>query len=701
MSTPRGEIDYQSMDELEDAYKQIHAMPNSANKQKMLQAVRNVHAKMLEMADQPVLPIAPDAHLLGIVDHGSGMLRTAGGEIALGGKALYDKATTGKTDWNSSEAIDRITDAIVPMGDPARGGGEYLERFGAPEMGHFSDTWPGQKMGVERGSRWDITGRGALGFGIDMAATPGNVKSVVNGFENRALKKAAADMGPMTAKQLQEGLEKMQAAAKLKEQAGFFPSVARTTEGGKTSLTFNPGHALDFAQRAWTDPVKELGDLLVDMRMSNPDKAAKQAGKKLPSQIWREHGMPGYTSDGIRDGMRGIIDRTEDSIDQMNTPAEGLFVPKRQQSQFLTPILPAHLNRRAQLPGSSIAVEAADNDVLKQFEHAARQDPGVIRAAEDAHAGAGRVSTTPDHSADFVYDTPPRQLELPGVPKVTSNSGMQSVERTVPRPRLKRIEVEPAVPPRRVMRAREDGSPYYEDIPGKPAVYKDVAVMEDSIERQMEYVDRPPTVEPGRTIVQTEGTPSVNPPAPKTALQTLDRPFSWLDARSIRREFQKKAAAAGRYLRRDPLEPGPQSILDETSARHHQVADRAGELELEMLDEAKTGLGGDVWNKHRDVSGLLTGAPYLDREFTGGGVTRAATGTKRGFAPTDSRLWDLLDSAKGVALAGGGKALSSPWASKGAAPAARAMWLNDYWNREYSESDNNPYGMIKKYGVKK
>jgi hypothetical protein len=473
-----------------------------------------------------------------------------------------------------------------------------------------------------------------------------------------------------------------------------------TTEGGKTSVRFDAGSALpgawDALQRGISDPLKELGDLLYKARFADADAAAEQAGKKLPSQIMAEHGRPGVTAKGVREGMRGIINRTENSIDQMNTPAEDLFIPTRQQSQFLTPVAQSHASRAGKLPGSSIPIAAAEEDALQQFEHAARQDPGVMRQMREAEQAAGTVPTGPN--GELLYAPGAQQLTLPGVDKVTPNSGFQAVEVSKDFPRLKRVIDQPGKPGGMKWKELPDGSKVLEPYPATPPTYKDIPHTESVPMNEMVWQERPPTVEPGRPVTMTEGRLAPNSPAPKSAIE-VDRPMSWQDARQMRRSWQKQAADANLYTRRDPLTPGAQAKVDAGAKMHNQLANRAGELELEMLDQAKPGLGGDVWNKHRDVSGLLTGAPYLEREFTGGGVTRATTGTKRAFSPTAGRAWDTLDSAKGVLQAGGGKALMSPWTRKALAPAARAMWLEDYWNRAYNESETNPYGLIKKYGV--
>ena len=703
MSDARPEISFEDLDEMEGIAKQIHAMPGGANKEKAIQAFKNAHAKVLEHMDMPTDAIAPDAHLLGILDWGDGALRAGVGESALLTKHVADKVRGKPSGWRGAEAIDRLTDALLPMGDPARGSAEYMERYGVDDLGQLSDTWVGKKLGVERGGRWDLTGRGALGFGLDMGLTTGNIKGLKNKWDAAGMAERAAENAPKTASTLAKELAALRKEQALAPPKTLYPTWKSTTEGGKTSLRFSPGTAIpgawDTLQKGLTDPLQHLGELLYKSRFSNADKAAEATGKKLPSKIMMENGMPGVTSGGIREGMRGIINRTENSIDQMATPEEGLFVPKMNESQFLLPVKNVRDSRAAQLPGSSIPIAAAQEDVLGQFEHAARQDPGVVRRMEEARAQSGLVPTGPN--GELLYENGAVQEVLPGVNKVTNNSGFSPQEVTRSYPRIRRELVEPAVPARRVTRARPDGSPYYEDIPAKPAVYKDVPVMEDVPMMEQVHVDRPPTVEPGRDIHRTEGTLAPHGPAPETALQTYDRPFSWTDARQIRRNFQKQAADAGLYSQRDRLLPGPQAKVDATAKLHNATANRAGELELRMLDQAKPGLGGAQWEKHRDVSGLLEGGQYLDREFTGGGPTRATTGTKKAFSPSDGRLWDMLDAAKGVAQAGGGKVLMNPWTRKALAPAAKATWINDYWNREYNESDQNPYGLIKKYGVQK
>lgn len=690
------DIAYEDLEEIADAARQIHEMPAGPEKEKYKAVFKSAHARLLEEQDMPAEAIAPDAHLLGIVDWGSGALRTAFGESAL----MVDALLRGDKTYDSKAGTSRLMDAIIPVGNPAAASSMYLDELKVPEGGQLTDTRLGQMLPIERGGTFDITPRGALGFLLDAGVTPRSVTGGVNKIRNFG--KEAAVQAPKTAAQQAAELALQQKEARLAPPRSALPGFKSTTEAGKTSLRFDAGTAIpgaaDLLRRGVADPLKELGEWLYKSRFKNADEAALDAGKKAPSQIMMEHGMPGVTSGGIRQGMRGIIDRTEDSINALDTPEEMLFVPTRQQSQFLHPVAQANAARASKLPGSSIPNAAAIDDVLQDFEHAARQDPGIMEKMREAQAQAGRV---PIRGGELLYEPGASQMTLPGVPKITSNSGFetQAVQQNVPR--LKKVIDQPGKPGGMRWKELPDGSKVMEPYPPTPPTYKMVPDIDTYMQNQPVYVERAPTVEPGRPVTMTEGRLATHGPAPKTALETYDRPMSWADARQMRRNYQKKSADAGLYSQRDRLQPGPQAQVDATAKLHNAVANRAGELELEMLDEARPGLGGGVWNKHRDISGLLEGGQYLDREYTGGGVTRATTGTKRAFAPTDGRLWDYLDAAKGVAQAGGGKVLLNPWTRNVVAPTARSMWLNNYWQRELEESDTNPYGLIKKYGAKR
>lgn len=585
MST-RPELGSDELDQLADAYKQVQAMGPGPEKDRMLTAVRNVHAQMLEHYDMPTEAIAPDAHMLGIVDWGSGLARTGAGEGALAAKAAYDKATTGETKWDLGSAANRIANAAIPVGEPATSSGQYLDMLGVPEGGMLSDTALGKKMGVERMGRWDITPRGAAGFALDMGLTP------------KALMRGAAPAAAMTAGKTAAELAAENAAAGAERKLAPPPTVPQQTlQGGKAILS-----------GALTDPLKQLGELLYKRRFGAADEAAEATGKKLPSTIMMENGMPGVTSGGIKKGMKSIINREENAIDQLHTPESAGMMPVRNRSEFLTPLNSADTQKALKIPGSSIAVEGAVNDVTNQFEHAAMQDEALMGNWQKSKMEAGKVRTDP-------------------------NTGELLFER------------------------RGEGR-----------------------------MDAPL---------------SVNPPATKSVLQHAEQQFGPSDARQIRRNFQSQARDAGWYSKRDVLEPGAKAASDAKAAMYNKVGGRAGELELEMLDEAKPGLGGEVYGKHQNISGLMEGAPYLDREFTGGGPTRATTGGARAISPWGTMTKDLVSGAMGVAEAGGGKVLMNPWTRYLAAPAARSAWINDYYRRQTELSDSNPYALIRKYGVQK
>jgi len=686
----RPEIDYQDLEEIADAARQIHEMPPGAEKEKFKAAFKSAHARILQEQDMPVEAIAPDAHLLGILDYGSGMARTALGETALNAKAALKG---GEYDQEAGKA--RGWDAIIPVGNPAANSGFYLEQLGMGEGGRLSNTSLGQMMGVTPGGAVDITPRGALGFALDAGITPRNLQRPFAG-------KPAAPLAGRTAAFYAKQLAEQQAAERVAAPRGFWPSISVKPERGKTSIRGDMGGALPALGNALhsgiMDPLNKLGELLYKSRFSNADAAAEQAGKKLPSQIMMENGTPGFTSQGIRDGFRRIVDRAENSIDQIDTPAEVGFFPTRPQSLFMEPIDASKASRAAQLPGSSMAIAEAEANALTQFEHAARQDPGVVQMAQEAKDAAGTAVIRDGH---ILYDEVPTVETLPGTPKVTNNSGFeaQTVNRQVTR--TKKVIDQPGQPGGMRWNTLPDGSRVLEPFPATPPTYKMVSYEETVPMREQVHVDRPPTVEPGRPITQTQGTISTNPPAPNTASETADRPFSWTDARQQRRNWQKQAADANLYSKRDPLTPGQQATSDATARLHNELAKRAGVLELEMLDHAKEGLGGELWGKHRDVSGILTGAPYLDREFTGGGAQRATTGSARAISPWQNAARDILGGALGMGQTIGGKALMNPATRNVLAPAARAMWLNNYWQRELEASDTNPYGLIKKYGAKK
>ena len=265
------EIDVDSLDELEEMYRNNLGQPPGPEKELELQAIKNIHARLLERADMPIQPISPEGHLLGVLDWGSGIARTIPGEAALAGKAAYDKATTGRTNWTPGAAGERITNALLPAGEPALSAGQYLEQLDVPEMGKLSETWPGQKMGIERGSTFDITGRGALGFGLDMAATP---STLLRGGQK------VASGAEQTAKAVRE------------EHKKFIDTMQRQMAPG---MQGTGGYVKELA----IDPLGTLGKSIYKSRFKEADAAAIKAGKAPVSNVLLENNAKGATSPGV------------------------------------------------------------------------------------------------------------------------------------------------------------------------------------------------------------------------------------------------------------------------------------------------------------------------------------------------------------------------------------------------------------------
>lgn len=647
-------LDDDSMGELEDAYRDAQAMAPGPERERVIAALKRVQARLVEQYDIPPQAIPVDAHLLGLMDYGTGLARTIPGEIAVGAKALYDKATTGEAGYDPWQVADRLASAVIPFGEPAQSTGQYLERLGVPELGRLSDTYLGQKMGIERGSMGDITGRGVLGFAGDVGISPKMLKAGVDKLRK------AEEVAQPTARAAAEST----AAAREAARAKGAPGAGEWLKGMAKGL----GELV-------VDPQAKIARAMHDWRFRFADEAARLKGKPLPSQIMWDANLSGITSGGIRADMEKVLAGNEAAIDDLlkdpqidqmlRSGPNRLSFPRGSKDDFdytaeptlrfddpatgdITYIGPSQMQEKSVLsPLYSAKQRALEQDLVrgegaqaarasmeKQFRAGESANPSFqkMAAEEQARAGMPHAEVHPVTGQAELFDVPPHEV-------------------TRPAPQVK--------------------------IGG---------------------VERP--FGPDKTSLEG-GVPHIHGVAPEVDPLAYDRGVHFDELRNIRRGAQGELKARNWYNRRTqgtaPYYPGDPKNMPAEAALWGDFAENAANLEQELIDMAKPGAGGKYRKINQDTSAILEGAPWLDRAPKTGATRRS----QMAFSPFEGRLMNAIEDTSGAAAMLGSKALRSPWTRYGAAPVARSLWLENYWQRQAEESPDNPYALIYKYGAER
>lgn len=183
----------------------------------------------------------------------------------------------------------------------------------------------------------------------------------------------------------------------------------------------------------------------------------------------------------------------------------------------------------------------------------------------------------------------------------------------------------------------------------------------------------------------------------------LEQPMSVHDLERLAGASQKRAAAARAYNR--PSLHGVPSLADLSMGEPAKAA--FGDLQAEigmsardvqnrLMDTAAPGLGGEVFSANKNLSSVLSGAPFLDRPFSRGGNVSSRQGQWLRNVPLGG-AWrastEAAMAAKDVAQTAAAKAMMSPWTRIGVAPAARSAWAQDFRQRDAE----NPWNLLAPY----
>lgn len=647
MSKP--ELNWDQLSGLALVAKQIDQLPQNtpeqaAQKMALKEKYQNAHSQLLEHYDMPVPVESPDTAMLHAVDYGSGLLRTATGETGLAAKAAWDKAMGNPSTWTPQGVKGRITQALNPIDRPALTNKEYLDMAGVGDMGHLSD--------IE--GRFPVTGKEALGFGLDTIENPAmllGLRQMLKGGE------AAAERPAVTASALRDAEEKAKKAAGAASSPGFIESM----------------RGVPSAAASWmADPLSNLRDALLKARFKNADNAVQLSAsggrnlqRPLPSKIFQDSGAKGITSSQIRQDARSIVNANSEKIqgltndvadagnfsitrgtpDMANNPQ--LLDPKSAMYPLYTPEQQA-LERT---PFLGKQAQGARAEIEAEYRAAAAADPGIQRQLEEQAAQAGSQNYGPNgetlHSRqEFLpgmVPKPPTTVSIPGLMK--TEDGFIKTERPITLNSPDQVSVAPRISMDPLSVDEQIGLPKISKMAG--AAQQKAATRKFYLQRDRFAADAPQT-----------------PPASREAL----------------------AAEGGLYA---------------DQGAHLRT------LQEDLMDDAKPGLGGDVHRINKDTSSLLEGMPYIDRPKPTPSAGTPTARSRSAFGGVPMMAYDFGMGAGKTAAMTGYQALSNPWFRKGALPAARSTWLQNYFSRRGTPTTNedgmpggeNPWALIYKYGA--
>ncbi len=624
--------------------KQIDQLPDSPEKEAMKARYADAHNQLLEKYDMPIREESARQAALGlgvhVADYGSGLLRTASGETVLAAKAAADKARGAPSSWTPEGAEARMKQAVNPLAPPALSNARYMEMAGVPEMGRLEDP---------HGNFPTVTGRGALGFGLDTVENPatlmGGIRAILAG--------GAHEVAPPV---MAATMRAEESAAKDAAQAAPSPGFLESAKGvpGKTASTI-------------ADPLSNLRDALLAIRFKNADEAARMGGKPLPSKIFQEEGAKGITSNQLRQDARAIVNansekiqKITDTMNQVNPSSIMRGTPDMAaEPQFADPksaMYPLYTPEQAALertPFTAKDAQAARAQIEDEYRIAAAGNPGIQKLLkerlEGAGAGAGATAML-DGQQMPLFDVPPTQV-VRSRPEITTYTPDGFIGGTRP---AKEII------------AFEGGSP--------------------SINAANPSMDPLSLDEP-------------------LSLSQVSRMAGAAQGKAATRKFY---LARDRFAPDSPqTPPASREALAAEGGLYAQQGGHLRGLQEDLMDEAAPGSGGDVHAINRKSSALLEGMPYIDRPKPTPSSGRPTSRSKSAFGGPWQTAVDLAgDSGKGASMAGY-QALSNPYLRQGALPAARAYGLREYWQDRMTPTvdenarpgGDNPWALIYKYGA--
>lgn len=659
------ELDWRKLDKLASTAKQIEAMPPGPARE----SARRKYAQAMDALSQefviPTEVIAPDAHLLGVIDWAEGLMRTGIGEVARGAVAAKDAMTGQPNAWTPGSAIDNAVSAIIPFGQPARDTEYYLDETGAgkyiPDVrisdipGMAKDIHdPGWKdwYRVRPGGPADVSLKGFLGFAGDLGVSPKMAKA---GWEK--YKKIPATPEPVD-QVLTMKNGKPATAAELRGM----DELAR--EGAKRAGAqgMNMGTFLEGLKGIIVDPIPQMRDALHSWRFRHADKAAELAGKEKVSPIMRSKpGLKGVTTEGIRADMRKVIAENNERIGKIadesgvNDPGRAINVRRG------TPDDVVEMNLGADF-GSPIDVPVENRSLLSP-----------LYGPEQMRAEASLVNGVEAQKARALIEGNVRGAEAPNAGLRKAWEEMKAAEGTP------QVAIDPVTGEQMPLWAQ----------PPERVVTVGPQVQIGGVER------------PLRTTERLEGVPAIGSRLPEEFDPlAVDRPINFPEVDQFTKDVQGELAERNWYNRRRdrlmPVQPGDQKAIAAEYEAYSRLAPHAAALREDLLDRAKPGAGAQARVLNKESSSLLEGGAWLDRAPRGAPTTRSMIA----FAPLQGRAIMAAEGAANTGAMLGYKALRSPWTRYLVAPGARAAWLESIWDRQNDPSDGNPYALIYKHGVR-
>jgi len=174
--------------------------------------------------------------------------------------------------------------------------------------------------------------------------------------------------------------------------------------------------------------------------------------------------------------------------------------------------------------------------------------------------------------------------------------------------------------------------------------------------------------------------------------ELLDAAYPFYDAKQLnqlKKDFQKEAYTRGMFRPTNLADQMKAGEMEFGAKTYRDLGARAGKILEKNLDKLEGGLGGKMARANQEIASILEAAPYIDKAPKG--VPAGSRAWRMGLAGgLGGAVSDTIDALK-VPV---GRGLMSPVTRYGIAPAARSLWLEDYWNRQLK----SPYGTLYRYG---
>lgn len=681
MTEPKPKLEMSDLHQLEELANHVGMMPDGPEKDAQKARLKEFTDFVLTKRDLPAEPIALEKPFVALLDYLPGLARTAVGEgaLALAGKNTMQGAKERALDAVVPDFIPGMSHLIPQAGRPAPSSGEYRKLLGygneqSPAMAEnvLPDNFP---VNASRGKTLD--------FLSDMFLDPNIMRGAYRGLRYGKAG-AMADKAGMT-------LEEARAA--LNEELQKKYNMGSVEKGARTAGSF------------LMDPAGTIGEGMYNWRFRNADRAARELNLKLQrlgkpmqfkpmSQVMSENGRPGFTSQGIKEGVDNIIANKENAIDELHAPNDVMPPATRPQSQVLEPLYGSDVERRIRTPGTTGAFNSARGDILDEFRDTMREDPAIMAAYEEAKSLAGTPVYGPNGEILRKSAEPP--IHIKGQPQTHTLYEFTRNEALQKRPGVKvEFNYGDTVPDGWKIVDQPGGGKWLVSTE-KNLPPKRVVTPQDREFMGTSFDPKKTTTEsfPGRDVTQPGGEIAMHP-APGDLLDFADTEFKSSQLRDISRNYQQKARASNFYSKPSKFDVKTKAnnkAIEENMALgelQNKVGGQARDLEMKTLEEMQPGAGAQVFENYKDISGLMQGAPYIDRPYNSS-VNNAY------LRPTSNAAVNfLVNTGRDLGGAGAttvGKTLMSPAVKYSLLPAVRAGMVES--TSEYNR--NNPWEVVRK-----